>query len=180
MFEQIRPQSFERLYEETYNSVLKYVVLKCNNIGDVNDIVQETYIEFYKILNKEKILKLNNYKAFIIGIAKNKIRKYYGIKYKLCNVSLFSKRDELELIDNIQSDINIENIIINNEQIKSIWIFLKSKKPIIGKIFYLYYYLDLTIKEISSELELNESTIKNYIYRTLKEVRDNFGKESEK
>lgn len=179
MFEQKEPQSFERLYEASYHSVLKFVVLKCNNIDDVNDIIQDTYLELYKILTKNQYLKLDNYNAFIIGIAKNKIKKYYGIKYKMKNLFVFSKKDEIEIIDNIKTDINIEKIIINSESTKEIWLFLKSKDAIISKIVYLYYYLDLTIKEISEELNISESTVKNYLYRTLKQIRKKVGRESE-
>ena len=49
---------------------------------------------------------------------------------------------------------------------------------IISKIFYFYFYLELTIREIASELQLNESTVKNYLYRTIKEIKfENLRKE---
>ena len=42
---------------------------------------------------------------------------------------------------------------------------------ILAKIMYLYYYEDFTIKQIADTLNLTESNVKNYIYRTLKELR---------
>lgn len=57
------------------------------------------------------------------------------------------------------------------------WDFLKNKNVVIGKVFYLYYELDMTIKEISKELNISESNIKHYLYRTLKELKDTFSKE---
>ena len=41
-------KEFEIIYKNTYNKILKYVICKCSNLDDVNDIIQETYIEFYK------------------------------------------------------------------------------------------------------------------------------------
>ena len=43
-------QHFEQIYFNTYQKVLKYIVIHCSNIEDVNDIVQETYIELNNLL----------------------------------------------------------------------------------------------------------------------------------
>ena len=65
-------EEFEKIYQKTYDITLKYVICKCSNLEDVNDIIQEIYIELYKTLKNEKEIKDIN--AFIHGIAKNKIR----------------------------------------------------------------------------------------------------------
>lgn len=173
MFRQRYLNFFEMLYNKTYDKTLGYIVLNCKNMDDVNDIIQDTYIELYKIICKKKITSLDNSSAYIIGIAKNKLKKYYSFKYKFNDISLFS--GESELINFVKSDVNIENIIITEENMKGIWLFLKKKKAIIGKIFYLHYYLDMTIKEISEKLNIKESTIKSKLYRTLKEMNEVFG-----
>ena len=36
----------------------------------------------------------------------------------------------------------------------------------------MYYYLDMTIREIASETHLSESDIKHKIYRTLEEIQN--------
>ncbi len=176
MFKQKYLNFFEIVYKKTYDRTLNYIVLNCRDMDDVNDIVQDTYIELYKIIYKKKITSLDNPSAYVIGIAKNKLKKYYSFKYKFNNISLFSGNDS-ELIDFAKSDINIENIIITENNMENIWLFLKKKKAIVGKIFYFHYYLDMTIKEISEELQVKESTIKSNLYRTLKEMNELFGKE---
>ena len=167
---------FENLYEKTYDRVLKFIILNCSEPADVNDIIQDTYIELYKIIERKKVSSLTNASAYMIGIAKNKLKKYYGFRYKFKNLSLFSGND-LELIDLVKDDVNIENIIINDENMQAIWEFLKKKKAIISKIFYLHYYLDMTIKEVAKELKVKESTVKSHLYRTLKELSETFGRE---
>ena len=74
MANQSNLEKFNEIYDNTYQSVLHYVVCKCANLSDVNDIVQEVYIEAYKkIIIKHKI---KNTKAYVIGIAKHKIYQY--------------------------------------------------------------------------------------------------------
>jgi len=168
MINQETLKTFENLYSETYNNVLKYVVVNCSNIEDVKDIVQNTYLEVFKILNKKKDLELTC--AYILGIAKNKVNEYYRFNYKNKIVSLFSPKNDLNVLENIPDNIDIDKIIINQDNIDFIWNFLKKKKVIISKIFYLYYYEDLTINEISNLLNISDSNVKNYLYRTLKEL----------
>ena len=164
-------KQFDKIYNLTYNHVLKYIICKCSNIEDVNDIIQETYLELYNAIIKEK--NIDDYHKYLIGIAKNKIRKHYHLLYKIKTISIFSQKEsDLELIDTIKSDIDIEKIILNTDDLELIWNYLKKKKIIIQKIFYLYYELDLKIKDISKELEITESFVKNSIYRTLKELQE--------
>lgn len=169
MIDQINLKKFNEIYDKTYNNVLKFVVCKCSNIEDVNDIVQETYIELYKKITKN--YDIQNIESYIIGIARNKINKHYGLLYRFKTLSLNNYNDELELIENIPDNVDIESITIKGIDLEIIWNQLKKKKIIIQKIFYLYYNLDLTIKETAHELHLSESYIKNCLYRTLKELQ---------
>ena len=49
---QIYKRDFEKIYKETYSKVLKFAVIKCRNLDDVNDIIQDTYLELLKLLKK--------------------------------------------------------------------------------------------------------------------------------
>ena len=157
---------FNEVYNKTYDIVVKYVVCKCNNIDDVNDIIQDIYIALYKQLSKNN--NIENINQYVIGIAKNKINKYYGLSYKIKN--LFTKTE----INNLKNNINIEKNIVDKDNLEEIWKYLKNKDIIIFKIFYLYYVESLTIKEISKHLNINESNVKNYLYRTLKELKNTY------
>ena len=173
----IKQKNFEEIYNKTYYQVLKYIVCKCQNLEDVNEILQDTYVELYQTLKNKKNIKVKEEPSYIIGIAKNIVKNYYKNKYKeKSNIIYFSK----DIEDNetqIPSEIDLEANIINKENIETIWNYLNNKNVLIAKIFYLYYALGLKISEISEELKINESTVKNYIYRTLKELNKKFGKE---
>lgn len=167
-------KKFNKIYDETYSDILKYVIIKCHNINDANDIIQDVYLEFWKILNKKTVID-DNIKSYLIGIAVNKIKKHFTIIQKIKSRTLVNNEDSV--ID-IKSNINIEDIIINNEDWNSIWEYIKNKRnQDIPKIFYLHYKLEMSIKDIAKELDVNESYVKNLIYRTLKELSTTFGKE---
>lgn len=167
---------FNEIYDKTHLDLLKYVVIKCHNINDTNDIMQETYLEFWNILNKKKLSDIN-IKSYLISIANNKIKKHYALLQKFKTISLFETNDkDQELIETLEDGMDINEIIIRSDNWNIIWKYIKSKKnQNIPKVFYLYYQLELSIKEISQELQRSESYIKHLIYRTLKELQNNFG-----
>ena len=148
---------FDIVYNESYKDISKYVVLNANNIGDVKDILQNIYLEVYK--NIDKVIDKN----YVFGIAKNVLKKYYRFK--------FLRKNDTEITDNIKSNINLEKTVMDKFDTELVWKYLQKKNNIIAKIIYLYYYEEYTIKEIANSLNLTESNVKNYIYRTLKELR---------
>lgn len=171
---------FNKIYDETYSDVLNFIIIKCHNVNDANDILQETYLEFWKKMSN---LEIDNskIKSYLIGIAINKIRKHYSFLSKLKEISIFSKnKEELEIVDNIKDKINIEKYVVEEECFKELWDYIKhSKNQKIPKIFYLYYELNYSIKNIASLLGVSESYIKNSIYRTLKKLKFEFKEENE-
>ena len=170
MLDQEALKIFEKLYEETYQEILRYIVCKCSNIEDVKDILQTVYLEVLKKLEKDISLKIT--KQYILGIAKNKINEYYRFNYKAKIISLFEKKDnqEIEISETIPDEFDLQTYLTNKNDVEIIWNFLKKKKVIIFKIFYLYYYSDYKIKDIANTLNISEANVKNYLYRTLKEL----------
>ena len=166
MINQETLDTFDKLYNESYPNVLKYVICNCSNVEDIKDIVQNVYLELLKILQKDKSFNKGN--TYILGITKNKVNEYYRFNYKAKIVSLFSKKDDFLLLDSIPDNVDLEEEFIKKEDLKFIWNYLKRKKVIIFKIFYLYYYTDMNIKDIGIELNISESNVKHYLYRKLK------------
>lgn len=164
---------FGSLYDETYQDVLKYVICNCSNMDDVKDIVQNIYLEVLKKITDDIPSNIN--KSYIMGITKNKVYDYYRFNYKAKFISLFSRKSsdtDISVLDTISSDIDIEKDIIQKEDLNFIWNYLKKKKIIIFKIFYLYYYMGYDLKTIAEQLCISVSNVKNYLYRTVKELND--------
>ena len=155
---------FDMLYEATYFDVSKYVICKCSKPDDVEDILQNIYLAVFKaILNNNKVTK-----TYIMGIAKNKVNDYYRFHYKEKIISLLSRKEDLDTIDTIPAEIDIEANMLDKFDTELVWKYLKNKKVIVFKVFYLYFKLELSIKEISKCLNITESNVKHYLYRTIR------------
>lgn len=172
---EINIENFEKIYNETYSQILKFIICKCGTLDDVNDLIQDTYVELYKTIKNKKNIIVEDYVSYICGISKNVLKKYYKNKYKEKIVFFVDDINE-QSSDNSSID-ELEIDFINKNNIEKVWDFLKGKGFIIEKIFYLYYAMGLKISEISKLLNIGESSVKNYIYRTLKELKLTFRKE---
>ena len=167
MIDQETLKTFDELYTLTYSPVLKYIVCNCHNIADVQDIVQNTYMELLKKYKSHQTFPQT--KSYVLGIAKNKVKEFYRFHYKTKIISFFTK-EKKSLEDNIPADFNLQDNFIQKEDLEFIWQYLKKQKPIVAKVFYLYYYADYKIEAIAKELNMTPSNVKNYLYRTLKEL----------
>ena len=161
----------QEVYSKTYDDILRFVVSKCNNIEDVQDIVQNVYFNFYKALNTKEI---ENYTKYLFGIARNEIFKTYGILGVLKNnIPIFSlKATDIEFNkdDALTVNENFDSALICNE----IYKYLEDGDSLTFKIFILHFKYDTKIKDISKSLKISESTVKNRLYRTIKELKKKF------
>lgn len=173
-------QRFDCIYNETYDSTLKYVVSKCDNLSNVEDIMQNIYVKLFKIISKNKNY-VDNYKSFLIKLSKNELFKYYSIKNKMKIILNISIKEELSIFDNIKDEkINIEEDIIKYVSLENIWKFIKRQDILTQKIITLYYMEDIKIKEIAKQLDLSESTVKTKMYRTIQKLNNEFGEREDK
>ena len=165
---------FNKIYDSTTQAALAYISAKCGNMEDVGDILQETYMEVYSTLCEKGSDFIDNDEAFVINIAKRKIYKHYNnlekSKADLSLTVLTNDNGEVNL-DLQPDDMDIEDSICTNELVEEIHKYLKKKSQEIQRIFFLRFSLDLSISEIAELMELNDSYIKNKLYRTIGEIR---------
>lgn len=109
MTSQTNLDKFNEFYKETYSNILRYIIIKCHNINDVNDIIQDVYLELWKIMNKKNIDD-TNINSYLIGIAINKIMgedKYYYAIFSYNNINFdietagISEEDFIQLLKSI-------------------------------------------------------------------------------
>ena len=161
---------FNNLYEETYHQVLRYVIAKCDNLTNVEDIVQNVYLKAYEVLEKKGLKYFEKPIPLLIKFCKNELFKYYSLKQKL----------ELIFYDDVVkyylNDVNvhdgIERNFLVNATLEEIWKLIQKEDIEVQKIAALYFLDDMTIKDIASLLGLKESTTKTKLYRLIKKLKD--------
>jgi RNA polymerase sigma-70 factor (ECF subfamily) len=169
---------FNRVYGETFPSVSRYVVSKCGNILDVEDILQNIYTRFFRRIVKKGHDDIDNPEAFLINIAKFECKNYFGGLKKRSGVSAFSDYSEERMVE-IEAEMSrtskqLEDVLCNEMLARQIFEDVASRDAATGKIFYLHFVCDKKLEEISAELGLSLSAVKNKLYRTIERQRKKF------
>ena len=167
---------FNEIYDSTNKSVLAFIASRCANTSDINDIFQDTYMELYQILNKHGADYIADGKAYVFRIAKRKLARYYSLLKRLqMFIPVLIKttdNEEIELSDTEIDSILMEDCVVNQIMLENAYKYIEQKPADTRKIFYLFYNAGLSISEIAEELSLSESSVKNKLYRTIKELRN--------
>ncbi|MDE6568314.1 MAG: sigma-70 family RNA polymerase sigma factor [Lachnospiraceae bacterium] len=168
---------FNELYDATHEKILAYIIVKCGNTEDVADIFQETYTEIVKVIRKHGIEYFKKPEAFVMQVAKKKIYRHYKLLERLHGIEETYDFDESNLENIDIEQISFEEFLATKETVEMAISYLIQKDELTKKVFYLYYFMDKSIKEIADLFSVKESNVKNKLYRTLKELREYLLKE---
>lgn len=146
---------FEEIYDQYFNLVCFIINKYVYNRLDVEELANETFVNFYKRVFKIEILDI---KYYLVTSAKNKSINYISTKTK----EQVEYNDEY--IENIQHNSSTEytNIIMEMER------FL-SREQI--NIILLHVVYDYSFIEIAKKYNTSESTIKTMYYRSIKSFK---------
>lgn len=143
------------VYNKYFDKIYSWAIKKTNNKEDAEDLTNNIFLAIFEYFNKNiSIEKLDN---LIWKIAHNmwylKAKNYIKEKDNVTLYEVNTSYNEKYLDKVIYNDIinNLTNIDLTEKEFLS---------------FKLYYYNDLSIKEISNKLKTSESNIK-YIYIVL-------------
>jgi DNA-directed RNA polymerase specialized sigma24 family protein len=147
---------FDEIYASTNKAVLAYITAKCGRTADISDIFQDAYLELFQALRKRGAAYVTNEKAFVLRIAKQKLSRYYSLAERLkMFVSMTVPNGDGEEVDISGFDAQAfltEEFAVNSVILESARRFISQKPENVKKVFYLFYDVGLTIKDISKAL----------------------------
>ncbi|MFE4524906.1 sigma-70 family RNA polymerase sigma factor [Cytobacillus firmus] len=162
-----KEQKFKEIIHLYSNDItrISYSYLKDKELS--KDVTQNTFLKAYENFNT--IQKKDSIKYWLIRTAVNECKDYLKSSYK----KRTTITDEEPLIS---VELNIDEKFIKQLERKKIRNMLFSIDEKYREILILYYYQDLSLKEISSLLNINENTARTRISRARKVFKEIFDK----
>ena len=159
---------FNRIYDDTYREILRFVIIKTSSIDQVDDILQNVYCNFYSRILKRGFDDIRFPEAFIINLTKKELARHY----KKTAVKKELETDMNDYDEKLESDDNpFDSLIENKEALKAVRSIL-AKLPLLSfKSFILFYYYDMSISSISEYLNISEQNVKTRLWRARNAVR---------
>jgi len=156
-----------RLMHDYASDLKRIAYLYVNDIVECEDIIQEVFLTCYK--NLASFRHEASYKTWLIRITINKCkdhRKRWSIK------NLVYKPE----IKEVEPQQTIEGQYIDEEYSKEIVAQIAKLSGKYKEVLILYYYEELTMKEISEVLEININTVKSRLLRGKESLKSKLGR----
>lgn len=146
-------EEFVNLIEINKLSMYKFAKSILKNDVETEDAMSEAILKAYK--NKGKIKDVNSFKSWIMRILANEC------------YDLIKKNRKFDLIEDTE-DLNLVHIDNSESGLKEV---VEKLNKEYSSVIVLYYYEDMSIKEISNILQLPEGTIKSRLSRAKSKLR---------
>lgn len=144
------------LKKNLYNMVLKSM----NYHEDAGDVYQEILLRGFKYIYSLRDAK--DFRVWIYSIAHNEIKRY------------FSKHREVPLSYDDTLEVAETN---DRERLNDIRRIAAALKPRHREVFYLYYYNEFSLKEISGITGLKEGNLKFILHKARSEIKKVLGEQ---
>ncbi len=152
---------FEELLRENIVPLERFVKYRVGNAADADDIIQETCVAAlsgFSALSDE-----SSFKAWLIGIARNKCNDYFRRKAKLLEIPL----------DSIKERITVHSAhgVTTAETVRETLDALGEKDK---QILYLYYFKELPQADIAKRLGIPLGTVKSRIHTAKNRFKEKY------
>lgn len=159
-------ERFNRIYDETRDDLLRYLMLRTSAAPEAEDLFQEVYQRFYRRMTRGA-LPILDAKRYLFAIAKKVLAQYYREA---------AERKEAEqpiLTDDplAQNDEPIDERLLKQEQKDVIWTLLQREPELNRRCFVLFYGYERSQKEIGEALGIGEQAVRQRLYRTRERIK---------
>src|SRR6201989_3474731 len=156
-----------QLYKDHAEITRSFIMGKGGTEQDADDIFQETVVSFIDSVQKSKFRQESGIRTFLISISKNLWYNEIRRRQRAGN------RERLFEEVRDQEDPDVSEIIGDRELKKQLNQLLHELGDSCRKILELFYYENLSMKEIVSHLPYeNEQVVRNKKYKCLQQLTD--------
>lgn len=156
-------QDIEKVYEEYFNTVYKYLLCLTHNKDIAEELTQET---FYKAINKIDTYK-EQYKisVWLCQIAKN-------LWYDQCRKNKKLVQTSEDILNNLQETITIEDKFISQDEKIALYKKMQNLDEKTREVMYLRITGELSFKEIGNILNKTENWARVTFYRGKNKLKE--------
>ena len=160
-------KAFKNLYEEYNSKVYRTAYIILNNTSMAEDVLQEVFMNLY-----QKGSKLKHYEAFESWLYKITVNSSMNYIKKDKKVSFIGDEKVIDAIDEAESEGTPEDMMLGKEFSSEIMNYIYELPAQHRATVILFYYNELSIKDISSIMDCSEGTVKSRLFYGKRYLKD--------
>ena len=151
---------FERVYEKTYRSLLKYAIVHLSDPTDAEDALQNVYVDFYRRIDRYGHFDILSPEAFLKKMLKREIIQNYREREQR-RLHLFEMTDE----ERLPEGEPFEDAVMDRTLAEQILTKAKQLPTELYRAFVLYYGYEMSVSEIATALGTSKEAVKSRLFR---------------
>jgi len=163
--------AFSEIYNQTIHTVYRTLYFLTENKHDLDDIVQDVYVELFKSL--DKFDQTRSFQPWLYGITMKHHQSYRRKKWRKHR----NEAEELKINATAQ-ELDFSNLIVDKIANQSLIADMDALSYKLKQIIVLHYINDLKQDEVSEILQIPIGTVKSRIHLALKQLRKNIRRET--
>lgn len=156
-----KPETFEALLEECKSAVERTVHFRISSRADAEDVLQEVYLTAYRRF--ETLTDQLSFKAWIISIARNKCVDYYRMRAARAELPMETMAERIITYGRCGPR---EEVVVRET--------LEQLADRDQNILRLYYFQELSQKEIAKKLDVPLGTVKSRLYTARQNFKERY------
>ena len=157
---------FERVYEKTYRSLLKYAIIHLSDPTDAEDALQNVYVDFYRRIERYGHFDILSPASFLTKMLKREIIKNYREREQR-KLHLFDMTDE----ERLPETEPFEDVVMDRALAEQILAQAKLLPKELYRTFVLYYGYELSVSEVAAALGVGKEAVKSRLFRARKQLK---------
>ena len=157
---------FERVYEKTYRSLLKYAIVHLSDPTDAEDALQNVYVDFYRRIQRYGHFDILSPEAFLTKMLKREIIRNYKQREQR-RIHLLEQTDE----ERLPEGEPFEDAVMDRALAEQILSKEKQLPKELYRAFVLYYGYELSVAQIATTLGVGREAVKSRLFRARNQLR---------
>ncbi|MAZ29132.1 MAG: hypothetical protein CL868_18910 [Cytophagaceae bacterium] len=155
--------TLEKIYQENFHKVLSYILKNSGTPQQAKDIYQEAFIAMWRNIKREKFKAQNEtaINGYIYQIAKNKWIDHLRSARHKKSTALVRDFEDINSGDEEEHQQKIK--VLNNA--------LQDMGAKCQELLKLFYYENLSMRDMAHKLDMAESSVRNAKYRCMEQLK---------
>lgn len=157
-------EGFERLVLRYKDGLIQFINRYVHDIYQAEDLAQDVFVEV--LLHPERYRSGTSFKTYIYTIGHHKAVDYIRRNARLTFVGEYEENEAMQ-----REEALLEEIVIKEEEKKTLYRNIRELKPEYGHVLYLVDFSGLSYADAARVLEKSEGQVRVLIHRARKKLK---------